>query len=303
MRKLLEFSLVFGMLAVASSCRRSASPVVATVGSAQITAAEVQSRLEEAPPEFQQYAASPAGRRQFLNLLIREKIVLREAQRAGVQKEPTYQQAVERYNAQLQQRLQEYKDTLLVNSFLRKLGSHDLAATDNEVSHFYEEHRADFERPMEIQASHILVSSPQAAAEVLERLRQGVPFEKVAHDLSQDPTTAARGGKLAPFVKGMGNGLKEIEEQAALLPVGQISNPIQTPFGFHIIKKTAERRLPPRSYDESKETIRTRLEKQKFEQWVSAKQAMLGVHVNDAALAAIAITSAPPQEPARHENE
>jgi len=299
-----RFFAVCAVLAASlfTGCQREDhSPVIATVGPIAISAADFETRLKETPPEFQHYTASPEGRRQFLNLLIREKVVLRIAQRSSIPREDAYRAAVSNYQRQLNQRLQEYKDTLLVNSYLRKLATDTLAVQDSDVRQFYEAHRADFEHPVQIQASHILVASPDKAQEVLGRLNDGESFETVAREESQDPTTAAAGGTLAPFLKGLGVGLPELENAAAALRIGEISKPIQTSFGYHIIKKIAEHRLPARSYDDAKEDIRARLEKQKFDQWVSAKQEALGVHIDERALAAVPAPAAP-EEQSKHEN-
>ena len=102
--------------------------------------------------------------------------------------------------------------------------------------------------------------------------------------MSKDPGTAKNGGKLPPVHRG--TLVPEFEVAAYALKPGETSGPVKTTFGFHIIKKTGERTLPAQLFEAVKEDIRSRLEKDKFDQWVSAKQAVAGVHVDDAVLTA-----------------
>src|ERR1019366_7320668 len=144
-----------------TSCERAQGPAVARVGAYSITADDIQARLAETPSAYRQYAASPDGRRQFLNLLIREKILLAEAKKLGIPQDPAYRQAVATFKANWKHRLQDYEDTLQVESALRRLRTKDLAATDTEVDTYYNDHRAEYDNPVEINVSHILLSTEQ----------------------------------------------------------------------------------------------------------------------------------------------
>ncbi len=91
---------------------------------------------------------------------------------------------------------------------------------------------------MEVRASHILVGHLADAAAMQKRLSAGEKFEDVAKRFSKCPS-AQKGGDLGFFSKGMM--VKEFEDAAFLLPVGAVSPPIKTQFGFHLIKVTARR--------------------------------------------------------------
>ncbi len=275
-----------------AACERAQGPAVARVGSYAITAEDIKSRLSETPAAYRQYAASAEGRRQFLNLLIRERILLAEAKDLGIPKDPAYQKSVAVYKEGWKRRLKDYEDTLQVESALRRLRTKELAATDTEVDKYYDDHRAEFDKPIEITVSHILLSSEQDAQAALERLRSGEPFDRVAKEMSKDPATAVRGGKLAPFHRG--TLVPEFEEAAFKLKVGGMSGIVKTPLGFHIIRKLAETQLAPRSAADAKDEIRAKLERDKFDQWVSAKQALLGVTVDEQAMSRLSL-----EEPAK----
>ena len=87
-----------------------------------------------------------------------------------------------------------------------------------------------------IRASHILVEKHSQALKVLEELKSGKDFKGLARKYSTCPS-GKRGGDLGFF--GRGQMVKEFERAAYALKVGELSEPVKTQFGYHIIKKTA----------------------------------------------------------------
>ncbi len=277
------------------SCQRSKGPVVAQVGDIAITASEFSDRLQQTPEGYQQYVASVEGRRQFLKLMIREKILLYQARRAGLQHDATYHQGIADFKTQMQHKVKDYEESLLVQTYLRRLRSTELSVKDGDVQKYYDEHQSYYQHPMEVQASHILLSSSDEAQSVLNRLKNGESFEALARTLSRDPGTASRGGKLTPFKRG--SLVPEFEEAAFRLKVGETSGIIKTLFGYHIIRKTGDKMLPSEPFDAVKEDIRARLEREKFDHWVNDQQSALAVHIDDKAMAAVAMPVAPAAPP------
>ncbi len=88
---------------------------------------------------------------------------------------------------------------------------------------------------MKIRASHILVEDKQVAEEILQKLKDGKNFEKLAKKYSICPSKK-RGGDLGTF--GRGVMVKEFEDAAFKLTVGEVSGIVKTKFGYHIIKRT-----------------------------------------------------------------
>ena len=86
-----------------------------------------------------------------------------------------------------------------------------------------------------IKCSHILVEKQSQALEVLERIKNGEKFGKVAKEISLDPGSAKKDGNLGYFSKGMM--VEPFEKAAFALQVGEISEPVKTEFGYHIIKR------------------------------------------------------------------
>ena len=88
-----------------------------------------------------------------------------------------------------------------------------------------------------IRCSHVLVKKQSEALAVLERLDKGEKFARLARELSIDSGSAKRDGSLGYF--GRGKMVKQFEEAAFALAVGQVSQPVKTEFGYHVIKRFA----------------------------------------------------------------
>ncbi|MEE3948705.1 peptidylprolyl isomerase PrsA [Bacillus wiedmannii] len=112
----------------------------------------------------------------------------------------------------------------------------------------------------EIKASHILVSDENEAKEIKKKLDAGASFEELAKQESQDLLSKDKGGDLGYF--NSGRMAPEFETAAYKLKVGQISNPVKSPNGYHIIKLTDKKDLQP--YDQVKDSIRKNLEAERI---------------------------------------
>ncbi len=86
-----------------------------------------------------------------------------------------------------------------------------------------------------IKCSHILVEKHSEAISLLERIQKGEKFGKLAKEFSIDSGSAKRDGNLGYF--GRGKMVKEFEKSAFSLQTGQISEPVKTQYGYHIIKR------------------------------------------------------------------
>lgn len=88
-----------------------------------------------------------------------------------------------------------------------------------------------------IKCAHILVKKLSEAENIIQKLNQGEKFGKLAKELSIDSPSAKKDGNLGYFTKGMM--VKPFEEAAFALQVGEISKPVKSEFGYHIIKRLA----------------------------------------------------------------
>ena len=174
------------------------------------------------------------------------------------------EQALKENNATMADLLREMKNQKIMKALYEKIMSQSVKISDAEVKDFYTKHTEEFKKPEEVKASHILVKTEAEAKKVKERLDKGEDFAKLAKEFSTDTSNKNSGGDLGFF--GKGRMVPDFEKAAWGLKVGEISQPVKTQFGFHIIKKTAANKSQVVSFDESKVMIKKRLEGQKGEQ-------------------------------------
>ncbi|MDZ4417357.1 peptidylprolyl isomerase [Bacillus cereus] len=130
------------------------------------------------------------------------------------------------------------------------------SVTEKEIENLY--------KP-KLKASHILVNDEKTAKEIKEKINTGEDFAALAKQYSEDPGSKEEGGELPEF--GPGEMDPKFEEAAYKLDVGQVSDPIQSSYGYHIIKLTEKKELKP--FDQEKDNIRKELEQKRSQdqQW------------------------------------
>lgn len=153
---------------------------------------------------------------------------------------------------------------------------HD-AVSEADAKKIYDEKISQLKPEQEVHARHILVATEAEAKEVAERLKKGEDFAAIAKEKSKD--TSAEGGDLGFFARGQM--LKPFEDAAFALEVGQISEPVQTQFGWHIIKVEEKRDQPLPTFDQVKEAIIAQLVQQKAQQVVTGLRDAAKIEVID----------------------
>jgi len=154
------------------------------------------------------------------------------------------------------------------------------AVTEVEAKKIYDEKIGDVKPEQEVHARHILVATEAEAKEVTERLKNGEDFATVAKEKSKD--TGAEGGDLGFFTRGQM--LKPFEDAAFALEVGQISEPVQTQFGWHIIKVEEKRDQPLPTFDQVKAAIIAQLVQAKAQEVVTGLRHKAKIEVVDSEL-------------------
>lgn len=178
---------------------------------------------------------------------------------------------------------EQAKLSLLIQKSQEKFYSEE-KVSDSEMKKYYDEHIDEYKKD-EVEASHILIKTtddqnkplPEAeqkkakekAEKVLKEVKAGGDFAELAKKYSQDPGSAANGGALGAFGKGMM--VKEFEDAAFGMEPGQVSNLVKTDFGYHIIKVT-DRIKETTSFDEAKEGIKEEILKNKYGEKIAELQ-------------------------------
>jgi len=167
----------------------------------------------------------------------------------------------------------DMRNNLVLKGYLEHVKKEMPAVSDTAVQAFYNGHPEMFGPKAEVHARHILIrTDPQAsdmdkaaarqkAQEALDRVKKGEPFEKVAQQMSQDESSGSQGGDLGWF--GQGQMVPAFDTAAFSLKPGQLSDVIQTQYGYHVIKLEETRMGEGQPYnDQLKEQIRQYLAQQ-----------------------------------------
>lgn len=161
-------------------------------------------------------------------------------------------------------RLAYQRDKLLLDALLEQ--TTEAAVTEQAARALYDETIAGVEPEDEVRARHILVPTQEEAQAAADRIAAGEPFETVAGELSQDPGSAARGGDLGFFTKE--RMVAPFAEAAFALEPGAVSQPVESQFGWHVIKVEERRQRPVPTFEELREQIDTYLGRQAQQQLI-----------------------------------
>ncbi len=158
--------------------------------------------------------------------------------------------------------------------------SGDTTVTEEEAKKFYDENATEFEQPEMVRASHILIMVPEdadeettkekeaAAKKAAEEVRaDGADFNEIAKKLSEEPGADQSGGDLDFFTKDQM--VPEFADAAFGMEVGDISDPVKTQFGYHVIKVTDKKEAGKMPFDEVKPQLEAFLKGQKDQKAVN----------------------------------
>ncbi|WP_088102686.1 peptidylprolyl isomerase [Halalkalibacter urbisdiaboli] len=134
---------------------------------------------------------------------------------------------------------------------IQKLATANVDVTEEQKQAYFEEHSDEFGE--QVEASHILVEDEETANEVAEKINAGEDFATLAEEYSKDPGSAMSGGSLGFF--GKGRMVAEFEEAAFALEIGEVSEPVKSEHGYHIIKVTDRKE----TYEDFQEDVEERL--------------------------------------------
>ncbi len=255
--------------------------VVLTVGDDKITKAQFDMILSNLSPQQQAQVQTPKGRREIADKLAEILTLSQQAKLLKLDQTP-----------KVQTQIMLSADQLLANTMFRELM--DTAKPDDAALHaYYDAHKADWEQ---VKARHILIrfqgskmpapegkkelTAAEALANATERRAKiiaGADFATGAKEESDDKGSGANGGDLGSF--GKGQMVPEFEKEAFALPVGEVSQPVKSPFGYHLIKVESHGAKP---FDEVKASIQKQLPGEMAQKALSDLKAKNPAIYNDA---------------------
>ena len=256
MKKLALLTLLLAACSPESSSKTE-GVVIAEVNGTEITKPEIEkvlatftglqtAKLEDYPADFQ---------KEFLNKYIDKKLLLEAGRDAGYQNE-----------ADIKAKLKEAEDFLVEQKTLEMLIKEE--STEAKLKEIYDEAVKGRDGEDEARASHILVETEAEAKEIKAKLSGGADFAKLAGQVSKDPGSKINGGDLGYFTAD--KMVPEFSKAAFAMKKGEVSQPIKSNFGWHIIKLADKRPLKIPTLEQAKPALQQELARRAVEDKVAA---------------------------------
>ena len=266
--------------AAAATTTVSPETVVLSVGNEKITRAEFENLLAALPDQVRASAVG-AGRRKLAEQLAEVKAMAQEAKKRKLDQAPEVRQLI------------SLQTENALASVLYKELSTNVKPDDAALRAYYDSHKSQFEQ---VKASHILIrfkGSPvpvregqkdltpedalAKAQEIRKKLAEGGDFAALAKSDSDDTGTAQQGGSLGTFPHGQM--VPDFEKAAFALTPGQISDPVKTQFGYHIIRVDLK---VEKKFDDAKADLEKQMKPQIARQAVEEIRKQIPVTFDDA---------------------
>jgi peptidyl-prolyl cis-trans isomerase C len=240
--------------------------VVATINGEKLTEAdlalaegELSQQFAQMPPEQRRAAA--------LSAAIEIRVMAKKAVDSGLDKDPDFQRRM----AFLQSRA--LHGEVVEKEVVDKV-------TDAEVRARYDQEIANTPPVNEVHARHILVKTKEEAEAIIKQLDGGADFQKLANEHTNDPSGKTNGGDLGWF--GPGQMVPEFDKAAFALDVGKYTKePVQTQFGWHVIKLEDKRAKQPPAFDDVKDQAKQAVIRDKYFAMVKDLRAAAKVEIPD----------------------
>ena len=215
--------------------------VLAVVAGVEITQNDLEEIIMRYPEDKRGYLNNEQGKKQLLEQIIAFELFNKFGLESNIDKTEEYKKEIEKVE----------KD-ILTQMTINKVLS-DIVITDEDMKKYYEQNKAQFKKPETISAKHILVSDMEEAKSIKKELdNNSISFEEAAKKYSSCPSKE-QGGDLGEFGRGMM--VPEFEKAAFELEIGEISEPVKTQFGYHIILVESKNEAKEEEFDKVKDMI------------------------------------------------
>ena len=218
--------------------------ILATVGDKEISEQDVNQVLSGFDPEKAAHFGTEMGKKQILDDLIAQELIYLDAIKNGLDKNEAFVKEAKRI----------HDDFLKQFAILKLLKG--ITVTEDELTSFYDGNKYIFTESETVKASHILVNDERQAREIADEINGGLSFEEAATKYSHCPTNVV-GGDLGYFERG--KMVPEFETAAFNMKIGEISDPVKTDFGYHIIKLVDKKQGSVKTFDEVKVQLKQQL--------------------------------------------
>lgn len=169
--------------------------------------------------------------------------------------------------------LADLKKSYRMNLYVDKVLRPGIIITDEETENYFEANKLYLGQEEEVRASHILVETEDLALDIKEKLDKGEDFAELAKEYSTDPGSKDNGGDLGFFGKGVM--VKSFQDAAFSMEIGEISQPVESSHGYHIIKLEDKTEAKEANYEEVKDQIKETILQERlpeeYQIWIQQK--------------------------------
>lgn len=261
-------SLLAMTLGSASLSAAEPGDVVARVGDAEITEADIAFAAQDLGQQLQRFPPNQ-WRAILLDVVVDMELLAQAARQDGLDQDPDFKNQLEFLELQA-----------LRNAYISQ--KIDSLITDKALKAAYEAEFKDFEGPEEVNARHILVSDKAEAEALIKELDGGADFVELAKEKSTGPS-GPNGGDLGYF--GKGQMVKPFEDVVFTLEPGEYTKePVETQFGWHVIKLENKRRQEKPAFETVAGDLRQRLIREQYEAKMAELKDAIAVEVLDDSL-------------------
>lgn len=222
--------------------------VLAVIAGNEIKEKDLNAIIMRYPEDKRAVFNSEMGKKQLLDQMISFELLNKLGLEMNLDKS-------EEYKASLAQVEKDLLTQMTINKVLS-----EVTITDEDAKEYFENNSREFEQPATVSAKHILVDNKELCSEVRNNIENGeLSFEEAASKYSSCPSKE-QGGDLGVFGRGMM--VPEFEEAAFELELGKVSEPVQTQFGYHLIKVEAKNEPKTAQFEDVKNQIVQKLMQQ-----------------------------------------
>lgn len=222
----------------------SEEKLVARVNGKEISRQDVMKFLNDIGPQMAMQFQSPEGIQRVIDELVNQELLYLDAVDSKIEEDQEFKDVLEATRINL---LKDYAVNKIISN---------ADATDQEVSEFYEANKDRYNQPETVKASHILVDNEDKAKEILTDLNNGMSFEEAATNFSSCPSKE-NGGDLGEFTRGQM--VPEFDEAVFNMEEGDLSEPVKTQFGYHIIKVVNRTKEGTSTFEDVKDQVKNQV--------------------------------------------
>lgn len=271
MKKILSISLM--CVVALFSCQKKGNEkekIIAKVGNTYISESYLNEKIIESG-EFD-YLKTKIGKKQFLDILINERLLKLAAQNSEIQSTSEYKQEIRRIEEEFRRRLQEYKDVVLTRMWIEKIRKEKLNIKEDDIEEYIKKY------PETVSFEQAITTDYEIAQTILKALKSGITFDKIASSYKDNQEVVFN--KIPPVMYG--ELMDELNDIVFKLKVGEIGGIIKTKLGYHVIKKTSQSKIDFKN-STMRERVRRILEKKKFDEYIAELEKRYTVEVLDEA--------------------